>query len=547
MSDLPAGSQRAVADLPDDLELLIVGAGLSGIGLAARVGESLPDLAYAIVEARAASGGTWDLFRYPGVRSDSDMFTLSYPFRPWRGRDAIARGSDILEYIRDTARDYGVEDRIHYRTRMVGAAWSTPEQRWTVELDVTDDAGAVSRRQVRTAYLHLASGYYSYAGGYDAGFDGRADFTGTIVHPQFWPEDLDYAGRRVVVIGSGATAVTLVPAMTDKAAHVVMLQRTPSYLFTVPGSDAIANGLRKVLPDQVAHKLVRGKNIVTQSGLYKLSRRAPKLARKLILSDVGKRLPEEVVAEHFQPPYGVWDQRLCAVPDGDFFDALAAGRSSVVTGHIDRFVPEGVRLTDGRVVEADIIVTATGLQLQILGGSDYTVDGDPIDQSRAFAYRGTMLSGVPNASMTVGYINASWTLRADLVARFVVRLLQHLREHRLGIVVPVAPEGMRAGPILDIAAGYVQRSIAGFPKVGDRPPWTLPQSYVREIVDFRRADLSDDLRFYPVGSSQTTVPRGAAAPTELPASENPASENPMSEKPATGPAPDPALVREEAR
>lgn len=537
MTDLPRSSHRRGTDLPSELDVLVVGAGLSGIGLGARLGESLPNLRYALVEAREVSGGTWDLFRYPGVRSDSDMFTLSYPFRPWSGRDSIAQGQDILDYIRETARAYGVEDRTHYGTRMVGAAWSTPDQRWTVELDVTDEAGAVSRRQVRTAYLHLASGYYSYAGGYDAGFEGREDFAGQVVHPQFWPEDLDYAGKRVVVIGSGATAVTLVPAMTDKAAHVVMLQRTPSYLFTVPGSDPVANVLRKALPERLAHKVIRSKNIATQSGLYTLSRRAPRLTRTIILSDAGKRLPGETVAEHFQPPYGVWDQRLCAVPDGDFFDALVAGRSSVVTGQIDRFVPEGVRLTDGSVVEADIIVTATGLELEILGGADFTVDGERVDLARTFAYRGAMLSGVPNASMTVGYVNASWTLRADLVARFVVRLLQHLRDYRLGVVVPVAPEGMRAGPILDIAAGYVQRVVAGFPKVGDRSPWTLPQSYVREMAEFRRADLSDDLRFYPVGSSHTSVPRGAAAPADLPRPEDR----------ATGPTPDPAPVRQEAR
>ena len=515
MTRIPTSNQRSGLDLPDEVEVLIVGAGLSGIGFAARLAEGMPRTDYAIVEAREVSGGTWDLFRYPGVRSDSDMFTLSFPFRPWAGRDSIAKGEDILDYLRETAQERGVADRIHYRTRVAAANWSTPDQRWTVDLEVTDDSGAVIRRQVRTAYLHLASGYYSYAGGYDPGFEGMADFAGQIVHPQFWPEDLDYSGKRVVVVGSGATAVTLVPAMTDRAEHVVMLQRTPSYLFTVPGSDPIANAMRKVLPKSLAHKAIRGKNIATQSGLYRLSRRAPKLARKLILSDAGKRLPAPMVQEHFQPPYGVWDQRLCAVPDGDFFDSLVAGRSSIVTGRIDRFVPEGLRLTDGRVVEADIIVTATGLQLQILGGAEVSVDGTPVDLARTFAYRGTMLSGVPNASMTVGYINASWTLRADLVARFVVRLLQHMRDYRLGVAVPVAPEGMRAGPILDIASGYVQRSVEAFPKVGDRPPWTLPQNYLREKSEFRKADLRDDMKFSPIGSGLTQVPTGAAAPATL--------------------------------
>ncbi|HHU10678.1 MAG TPA: NAD(P)/FAD-dependent oxidoreductase [Intrasporangiaceae bacterium] len=501
--------------MPDEVDVLIVGAGLSGIGMAARLGESCPDFSYAIVEAQQASGGTWDLFRYPGVRSDSDMFTLSFPFRPWRGKDAIAQGGDILDYIRETARDLDIDRAIHYGCTVVGGNWSTPEQRWTIEIESTDASGAVTRRQVRTAYLHLASGYYSYDTGYDPHFEGREDFTGQIIHPQFWPADLDYTGKRVVVIGSGATAVTLVPAMTDKAAHVVMLQRTPSYLFTVPGSDVIANTLRTVLPGALAHKLIRAKNVGMSAGIFRLSRRRPALARKLILSDVRKRLPKDIVAEHFQPPYGVWDQRLCAVPDGDFFDSIVAGTSSIVTGHIDRFVPEGIRLTDGRVVEADIIVTATGLVMQVLGGADLTVDGERVALERTFAYRGAMLSGVPNASMTVGYTNASWTLRADLVARYVVRLLPHMRDYRLGIAVPVAPEGMRAGPILDIAAGYVQRTIASFPKVGDRVPWTMPQSYVHDRRAFRKADLGADMVFYPVGARLTSVPKGAAAPASL--------------------------------
>ncbi|HHU11558.1 MAG TPA: NAD(P)/FAD-dependent oxidoreductase [Intrasporangiaceae bacterium] len=532
MTVLPSSSSRGASDLPDDLDVLVVGAGLSGIGMAVRLAESCPDFTMAIVEARDASGGTWDLFRYPGVRSDSDMFTLSFPFRPWRGKDSIAQGDDILDYIRDTAREHGVDERIHYGCKVVGGNWSTPEQRWTVDIEFTDDSGAVQRRQVRTAYLHLASGYYSYDTGYDPHFAGREDFTGQIVHPQFWPADLDYRGKRVVVIGSGATAVTLVPAMTDQAAHVVMLQRTPSYLFTVPGSDAIANALRAVLPAGVAHTVIRAKNVAMSSAIYGLSRRRPALAKKLILSDVSKRLPKEVVSEHFQPPYGVWDQRLCAVPDGGFFDALAAGTASIVTGRIDRFVPEGVRLTDGRVVEADIIVTATGLVMQVLGGADLSVDGEPVPLAETFAYRGAMLSGVPNASMTVGYTNASWTLRADLVARYVVRLLRHMRDYRLGIAVPVAPEGMRAGPILDLAAGYIQRTIATFPKVGDRVPWTMPQSYLHDRRAFGTADLGADMVFYPVGAQLDSVPKGAPAPAHLDGFEIPSAESAGSADPA---------------
>ncbi|MFN2319275.1 MAG: flavin-containing monooxygenase [Dermatophilaceae bacterium] len=520
MTELPTGNRKGAADLPAEVDVLVVGAGLSGVGMGYRLQESCPDLTYAIVESRADLGGTWDLFRYPGVRSDSDMFTFSFPFRPWRGRDSLAKGDDILGYIRDTAREFGIDERIHYGCKVVGGSWSTPEQRWTIELEATvpgadGTANEVVRRQVRAAYLHLASGYYRYDTAFDPGFAGRGDFAGEIVHPQFWPEDLDHTGKRVVVIGSGATAVTLVPALTDQAAHVVMLQRTPSYIFTVPGSDAIANGLRAVLPEPVAHKAVRAKNIGISTFIYRLSRRRPALARRLILSDVRKRLPEDVVREHFQPPYGVWDQRLCAVPDGDFFDAVQSGAASVVTGHIDRFVSEGIRLTDGRVVEADVIVTASGLVMAVAGGVELTADGEPVRLAESFAYRGTMLSGVPNASMTVGYTNASWTLRADLVARYVVRLLRHLRDYRLGIAVPVAPEGMRAGPILDLSAGYVRRTIDDFPKVGDRSPWTLPQSYLHDRSSFPKADLGADMAFFPMGSKVTSLPKGAAAPVSL--------------------------------
>ena len=507
--------------------MLVVGAGLSGIGMAFRLGESCPDLSYAVVEAREVSGGTWDLFRYPGVRSDSDMFTLSFPFRPWAGRDSIARGGDILDYLRSTSRELGIEERIHYGCKVAGAAWSTLEQCWTVELEERDGptsdrqmseghpTAGIRRRQVRAAYLHFASGYYSYAEGYTPQLPGREDFAGAVVHPQHWPEDLDVADKRVVVIGSGATAVTLVPALAATAASVVMLQRTPSYLFTVPGSDPIANNLRQALPAALAHRMIRGKNIVMQSLVYRLSRRRPAWAKKFIMSDVRRRLPADVVSEHFEPPYGVWDQRLCAVPDGDFFDAINAGTSSVVTGHIDRILPEGIRLTDGRHVEADLIVTATGLQLEALGGARLSVDGEPVRLGERYAYRGAMLSRVPNLSMTIGYVNASWTLRADLVARYVVRLLRHLRDYRLGVAVPVAPEGMRAGPILDLTAGYVQRAIDAFPKVGDREPWTMPQSYLRDRSAFAAADVRQDMTFLPVGSSVASLPTSAAAPASL--------------------------------
>ena len=498
-------------ELPERVDVLVVGAGLSGIGAAHRIREANPGIELAILEARETTGGTWDLFRYPGVRSDSDMFTLSFPFRPWQGRKAIADGGDILDYIRETARESGLDELIHTGHRAVAASWSTEAQEWSVEVDTP-----TGRRVVRARFVHLGSGYYNYEQAHDAGFEGREDFRGTIVHPQFWPEDLDFAGKRVVVIGSGATAVTVVPAMAETAQHVTMLQRTPSYVFALPGVDPFVQVLRKRLSPQAVQSAARVKNLGMQYFLYGLSRRRPAAANKLVLGVLRQQLPKDVVAEHFTPPYDVWDQRLCAVPDGDLYASIRRGRADVVTGHIDRFVPEGVRLTDGRVVEADIVVTATGLTLKLLGGIEFTVDGEPVAMERAFAYRGLMLAGVPNVSMTVGYVNASWTLRADLVSRYVARLVRHMRDRGLGVAVPVAPDGLQAGPIMDLTAGYVQRVISAFPKVGDRAPWTMPQSYVKDKIAFGRADVTTDMHFIPEGTRGATLPQGAQAPASLP-------------------------------
>lgn len=505
----PQGTTRR--ELPDRVDVLVVGAGISGIGAAHRILEATPDVDLAIVEAREATGGTWDLFRYPGVRSDSDMFTLSFPFRPWQGRKAIADGGDIREYIRETAREGGLDERTHTGCRVVALDWSSDAQEWTVQVDT-----AGGRREVRAGWVHFGSGYYDYEEAHDPGFAGVEDFSGTVVHPQFWPQDLDHAGKRVVVIGSGATAVTVVPAMAQTAAHVTMLQRTPSYVFSQPGVDPFVQLLRKRLSPQRVQSLTRIKNLGMQSFLYELSRKRPRAANAIVLGQVRAFLPKDVVAEHFTPPYDVWDQRLCAVPDGDLYAAIRRGAADVVTGHIDRFVPEGVRLTDGRVVEADIVVTATGLRLQLFGGASVAVDGEPVDMARRFAYRGLMLAGVPNVTMTVGYVNASWTLRADLVSRYVARLLGHLRDRGLGTAVPVAPDGMTAGPIMDLTAGYVQRVIATFPKVGDRAPWTMPQSYVKDKIAFRRADVTQDMFFAPLGAKGVALPQSAPAPAELP-------------------------------
>lgn len=511
MSSTSTRTPAQATELPAEVELLVVGAGLSGIGAAYRIQEANPGIDYLVLEGREASGGTWDLFRYPGVRSDSDMYTLSFPFRPWTSKQAIADGDEILEYIRVTAREAGIDRRIRYGCTVIGAEWSTPDQRWTVTVRRSDASTAT----IRTGYIHLGSGYYDYESPHDAGFLGTEDFAGQILHPQFWPEDLDLSGKRVVVIGSGATAVSLVPAIAKEAASTTMLQRTPSYVFQVPGEDVIVQGLRKALPAKAVHRIARAKNVGTQSFFYGLSRRRPAAAKAIVMGDLKRHLPEDVIGQHFTPPYDVWDQRLCAVRGGDLFEVIQEGEAQVVTGHIDRFVPEGVRLTDGRVVEADVVVTATGLRLKALGGIDFRVDGAEVPLAETFAYRGLMLGGVPNVSMTVGYTNASWTLRADLVSRYVARLIRHMRDHGYGIALPVAPEGMGARPILDLTAGYVQRAIGAFPKAGDRAPWTMPQSYVKDKIVFRRADVTQDMHFVPEGASGVTLPKGASAPASL--------------------------------
>lgn len=502
---------RTAAALPDHLDVVIVGAGLSGIGTAYRLQEGLPLMRYAILESRAASGGTWDLFRYPGVRSDSDMYTLSYPFRAWRGRKAIADGADILEYIRATARESRIDEHIHYDCRVTSSAWSTAEQRWTITIASTGPDGPPQERQITAGHLHLAAGYYDYETPHQPQFDGLDAFVGEVVHPQFWPEDLDHTGKRVVIIGSGATAVTLLPSMTERAAHVTMLQRTPSYIFAVPGRDRLVQTLGEVLPKKVTHRLARAKNIGVQGFFYRLSRVSPAAAKAVVMGDLGRRVSQEDIAEHFIPPYGVWDQRLCAVPDGDLFQALRSGAGSVVTGHIERFVPEGIRLTDGRLVEADLVITATGLQMKALGGVRLEVDGAEAPVESAYAYRGMMLSGLPNLTLSIGYTNASWTLRADLISRYVVRLLTHMRDEGHGVAVPIAPPGMESGPIMDLASGYVQRAIDRFPKVGDRAPWIVPQSYVRDSLDFGRADVTEAMHFIPRDSDAGGLPPTALA------------------------------------
>ncbi len=472
----------------EHLDVLIIGAGLSGIGAAHHLQSAFPGRSYAILEARDAIGGTWDLFRYPGVRSDSDMHTLGYRFRPWTQAKAIADGPSILRYIRDTAAEAGIDRHIRFGYRAVRAEWSTVDAHWTVE---ALHGGETVR--LTTNFLYLCTGYYRYDTGYAPHFPGIERFGGTIVHPQHWPENLDYTGKKVVVIGSGATAVTLVPAIADRAAHVTMLQRSPTYILSLPAEDAIANRLRRMLGARRAYPIVRWKNVAIGTLIYQLSRRRPSLVKSLIRKAATRRLPPGYdVDTHFEPRYQPWDQRLCFAPDGDLFAAISQGRVSVATDRIAELTEAGLRLESGAELEADIVVTATGLQLLALGDIQLAVDGSEVKLAQTMAYKGMMLSGVPNLAFTVGYTNASWTLKADLVSEYVVRLLRYLDAHGYDQCVPTNDDPtITERPLLDFQAGYVLRSIDRFPKAGSRPPWRLGMSYANDVVKLRHGRIDD--------------------------------------------------------
>jgi len=493
---------------PEHLDVLIVGAGLSGIGTACRLRTDQPGKRFAILEARDASGGTWDLFRYPGIRSDSDMFTLGYSFRPWKEAKSIADGPAILDYVRDTAREYGVDREIRYGHRVVAAEWSTEDARWTVRAERTDTGEAVA---FTCSFLLACTGYYRYDEGYTPDFAGRERFGGRVVHPQHWPEDLDYAGKRVVVVGSGATAVTLVPAMAETAAHVTMLQRSPSYVIALPSHDPIADAMRRVLPDGAAYPAIRWKNALTTTVFFQISRRAPGLVKRFIRAGVKRLLPEDHdVDVHFKPRYDPWDQRVCLVPDGDLFRALRRGTASVVTDRIETFTETGLRLASGRELEADVVITATGLNLMAAGGMTLVVDGEEVRLPDTVGYKGMMLSGLPNFALTLGYTNASWTLKCDLVSSYVCRLLAHMDAHGYAVCMPVAPDpSLPTEPFIDLAAGYVLRSIDALPKQGPRTPWRLNQNYARDVLLLRRGAVEDEgIRFSRRGD---LTPRGAPA------------------------------------
>jgi len=475
----------------EHLDVLIIGAGLSGIGAGCHLLADSPGKTFAILEGRARSGGTWDLFQYPGIRSDSDMFTLGYNFKPWTEAKAIADGPSILNYVRETAREHGVEERIRYQHRVVHADWSSADARWTVTAERGDTGETV---RLTCDFLFGCTGYYRYDEGYTPQFPGVDRFKGEVVHPQHWPEGFDYSGKRVVVIGSGATAVTLVPSMTDRAAHVTMLQRSPSYVMSLPARDPIADLLRKVLPAKAAYPIVRWKNVALSSLVFQASRRAPRLVKKLIRRQVQRQLPEGYdVDTHFRPTYDPWDQRLCLVPNGDLFKAIRNGGASVVTDRIETFTETGLKLASGAELEADVIVTATGLNLLVLGGMTIALDGREVDLSQTVGYKGMMFSGVPNLAITLGYTNASWTLKGDLVAEYVCRLLNHMDAEGFRVVTPLAPApGARTEPFIDLQSGYVLRSIEQLPKQGPHAPWRLHQNYARDVVMMRRGALQDE-------------------------------------------------------
>jgi monooxygenase len=476
-------------DVLEHLDVVIVGAGLSGVGAAYHVRAECPGKSFTILEARDAIGGTWDLFRYPGVRSDSDMYTLGYRFRPWKEAQAIAEGSSILGYVRDTAHEYGIDKNVRFGHRVVRAEFSSREARWTLTAELGNTGETV---RLTCCFLFMCSGYYRYDEGYTPDFPGREHFAGEIVHPQHWTADVEYAGKRVVVIGSGATAVTLVPALAKHAAHVTMLQRSPSYIVSLPVEDPLARVLQRFLSARRAFPLVRWKNVLVTMLSFQLSRRRPGLMKAMIKKGIARQLPPAFDLDtHFTPTYNPWDQRLCLVPGGDLFRALRSGRASVVTDEIETFTEKGLKLASGAELEADLIVTATGLNLLALGGMLIAVDGRDVELPDTMSYKGMMLSGVPNLAIALGYTNASWTLKCDLTCEYVCRLLNHMDAHGYRQCVPRRDPSVAEQPFIDFSSGYVQRSIDKFPKQGSRAPWRLYQNYPRDIMSLRFGAVED--------------------------------------------------------
>ena len=489
----------------EHVDVLIVGAGLSGIGAACHLQANCPGKSYAILEARERTGGTWDLFKYPGIRSDSDMYTLGYSFRPWTQAKSIADGSSILDYVRQTAADHGVDEKIRFNHRVLRAEWSSADARWTVEAEHGEQGESA---RISCNFLFLCSGYYSYDEGYTPEFPGSDQFAGRIVHPQHWDEDIDYAGKRVVVIGSGATAVTLVPSMAESAAHVTMLQRSPTYIISLPAEDPVAKLLRRFLPAKVSYPVMRWKNVLMTMASFQLSRRRPQAMKALLRKALERQLPAGYeIDTHFNPSYNPWDQRLCVVPNGDLFESISAGRASIVTDRIEAFTETGVRLVSGAELEADVIVTATGLNLVALGGMQFSVDGQDVTLADTMSYKGMMLSGVPNMAFSVGYTNASWTLKCDLTCEYVCRLLNHMDEAGLRQCTPHNRDPrVSERPFIDFSSGYVLRSIDKFPKQGSKAPWKLHQNYPMDILNLRFGSVDDGVMEFSNSASKVAAP-----------------------------------------
>ena len=485
-------------------DLLIIGAGLSGIGAGCHMKKECPGKSFAILEGRQAIGGTWDLFRYPGIRSDSDMYTLGYEFKPWVNRKGIADGDDIRNYIREAAQENKVEDHIRFGHKVIGADYSTSESLWTVTVEVDGET-----RTYRSQFLLSCTGYYNYNEGFTPDFEGRDDFKGQILHPQFWPENLDYEGKNVLVIGSGATAVTLVPAMTDKAKSVTMLQRSPSYVISVPQMDPMINFMRKIMPEKWVYKITRGRNVTITLAIYNFCKKFPGLARKLLQKQVSSQLPKDFDMSHFTPKYNPWDERLCAVPNGDMFKAIKAGKANVVTDHIDRFVENGILLKSGKVQEADIIVTATGLKIQLLGSMNLTMDGQEIPMPEKMSYRGVMFEDIPNFGMIFGYTNASWTLKADMLSKWFCGLMKHMDHIGAREAKPVNHHGkMETRPFVDMQSGYIARMAHTLPRQGMEKPWKLYQNYFADMAALKTANYDEETIEYG-NKVVTTEPRPA--------------------------------------
>jgi monooxygenase len=487
-TDLPVADTRSAP--PSHVDVLIVGSGISGIGMGCHLRRDAPEKTFAILESRDAIGGTWDLFKYPGIRSDSDLQTFGYAFKPWTQEKVIAPASEILDYLHETVADYRLEPQMHFGYRVISADFSSDDAQWTVRVRHGDSGES----ELTCAVLFAATGYYNYDGGFMPEFPGAESFNGQLIHPQHWPEDLDYAGKRVVVIGSGATAMTLIPAMATTAAHVTMLQRSPTYVISLPASDPVITGLKKVMSEQRAFNVARAINIKRQAVFYDLCMRFPKAMRKLLRAQTKAQLPSDIdVDVHFKPKYNPWDERVCVVPNGDMFKALRRGTASVVTDHITSFTSGGIELASGASLEADIIISATGLNVFLFGGIEISVDGAPVNLSERVAYKAMMLSGIPNFAFAIGYTNASWTLKVDLVCEHVCRLLAHMDATGTDVFTPVQAGELELRPLMDFQAGYVKRAVAVFPKQATTEPWTVSMSYAadrKRLIDSPVTDPS---------------------------------------------------------